>query len=57
MICLEFDPIVVGTLRRKRSWLRRLSFYPTKEVPVSKDLIGHINIRTPWWNDSGYHVD
>jgi alpha-dioxygenase len=32
--------------------LKSFKFYPTKEVEASKDLIGHINIRTPWWDAS-----
>lgn len=32
--------------------LQSFKFYPTKDIPLDKGVIGHINTRTPWWDAS-----
>ena len=29
--------------------LKKFKYYPTKQFAASKGMIGHVNIRSPWW--------
>lgn len=32
--------------------LKSFKFYATKQIPLSNNVVGHLNTRTPWWDAS-----